>query len=41
MIAIPLEGAEPEDIRDFLLDHIVEDHHAEPIGQQLLDYFGF
>lgn len=41
MIAIPLEGMDPEDIRDFLLDHLFEDHHAEPLGQKVLEYFGF
>lgn len=41
LIAIPLEGMDPEDIRDFLLDHLLEDQHAEPLGQKLLEYFGF
>lgn len=41
LIAIPLEGVDPEDIRDFLLDHLLEDHHTEPLGQKILEYFGF
>lgn len=41
LIAIPLEGVDPEDIRDFLLDHLLEDEHVEPVGQKLLEYFGF
>lgn len=41
IIAIPLEGTDPEDIRDFLLDHLLESHHVEPLGQKLLEYFGF
>lgn len=41
LIAIPLEGTDPEDIRDFLLDHLLETPHTEPLGQKLLEYFGF
>lgn len=41
MIAIPLDGMPPEEIRDFLLDHILEDHHVEPFGDRLLSYLGF
>ncbi len=45
LIAVPLEGHEegvnPEDIRDFLLDHLLEDEHAEPLGQKVLEFFGF
>jgi hypothetical protein len=41
LIAIPLDDVNPEDVRDFLLDHLLEDHHIEPLGQKLLEYFGF
>lgn len=41
LIAIPLEGVNPEDLRDFLLDHLLESHHTEPLSQKILEYFGF
>ncbi len=41
IIAIPLEGMDPEEIRDFLLDHLLEEHHIESFGQKLLEYLGF
>lgn len=41
IIIIPLEGMDPEDIRDFLLDHLLEEHHVESAGQKLLEYLGF
>ncbi len=41
LIAIPLDQINPEDIRDFLLDHLLEDHHLEPLGQKFLEYLGF
>ncbi len=41
LIAIPLDGIDPDDVRDFLLDNLLEDHHPEPLGQKILEYFGF
>lgn len=41
IIAIPLDEINPEEIRDFLMDHLLESHHAEPLGQKVLEYFGF
>jgi hypothetical protein len=41
LIAIPLDEIDPEELRDFLLDHLLEDHHIEPLGQKVLEYFGF
>jgi hypothetical protein len=41
LIIIPLEGVSPEDIRDFLLDNLYEEKHGEPVGQKIMEYFGF
>ena len=41
LIVIPLEGIDPEDIRDFLLDHLLEEHHAESLGQKIMEGLGF
>lgn len=41
LIAIPLGETNPEEVRDFLMDHLLESHHPEPLGQKLLEYFGF
>ncbi|HEY1037633.1 MAG TPA: hypothetical protein VGE62_03550 [Candidatus Paceibacterota bacterium] len=41
LIAIPLDGTDPDDVRDFLLENLLEDHHPEPLGQKVLEYFGF
>ncbi len=41
LIAIPLGEINPEDIRDFLMDHLLESHHPAPLGQAILEYFGF
>lgn len=41
LIVIPLEGISPEDLRDFLLDHLLEEHHTEPLGQKIMEGLGF
>jgi hypothetical protein len=41
LIVIPLEGVDPEEIRDFLLDHLLEEHHLEPLGQKIMERLGF
>lgn len=41
LIVVPLEGIDPEDIRDFLLDHLLEEHHTEPLGQKIMEGLGF
>lgn len=41
LIAIPLEGVDPEEIRDFLLDHLLEDHHVEPLSHKIMEGLGF
>lgn len=40
-IVIPLYGARPDDIRERLRPHLLEDEHHEPVVQQLMEYFGF
>ena len=41
LLVLPLEEYHPEEIRDFLFDHLPEDHHAEPISHKILEYLGF
>lgn len=41
LIVIPLEGTNPEEVRDFLLDHLLEEHHSESIGKHILERLGF
>ncbi len=41
IIAIPLGEMNPEEIRDFLLDHVIEEHHIETFSEKLLEYLGF
>lgn len=41
LIALPLGEVNPEEVRDFLMDHLLENHHVEPLGQKILEYFGF
>jgi hypothetical protein len=41
LIAVPLGDINPEEVRDFLMDHLLEDHHVEPLGQKFLEFFGF
>ncbi len=41
LMVIPLDGMNPEDIRDFLLDHLLEEHHIEPLGQKIMEGLGF
>jgi len=41
VITIPMEGVDPEDIRDFLLDHVLEEHHYENVAQKIMEYLGF
>jgi len=41
LIVIPLEGVDPKEIRDFLLDHLLEEHHQESLGQKIMEGLGF
>jgi hypothetical protein len=41
LIVIPLDGLDPEDVRDFLLDHLLEEHHEEPLSQKIMENLGF
>lgn len=40
-IVIYIEGVDPEDVRDILLNYIAETEHHEPISQKLLEMLGF
>lgn len=41
LIVLPLDDVDPEHMRDFLLDHLPEVEHSEPMSQKLLEYLGF
>ena len=41
MIAIPLGTMDPQDVRDFLMNHILEEHHIETLSEKALEYLGF
>lgn len=41
LLVIPLDGIHPEELRDFLFDHLPEEEHSEPLSQKLLEYLGF
>lgn len=40
-LVLHIEDIDPELMRDFLLDHLPEAEHSEPLSQKLLEYFGF
>ena len=41
-IIVPLhEELRPEDVRDFLLDHLHEEEHQEPFSERLMNIIGF
>lgn len=40
-IIIYIEGIDPEDVREILLNYISETEHHEPISQKLLEMLGF
>jgi hypothetical protein len=41
-IIIPLNpDLDYEEIREYLLHYLEEDHHPEPLGHKILDYLGF
>lgn len=41
MMIIPLEEVTPEEVRDFLLDMLLEEELHEPIAHQIAEFFGF
>lgn len=41
LMVIPLEDHDPALIRDYLLDHLPEEHHIEPISHKILEGLGF
>lgn len=40
-IIIPLWTTDMHEIKDFLLDHLPEDDHKEPLGLKIAEYLGF
>jgi len=40
-IIIPLGNTDSEEIRDFLIEYLEEEEHAEPLSHKLMDYLGF
>jgi hypothetical protein len=41
MIAIPLGKMDPQEVREFLMDHIIEEHHIEAFSEKVLEFLGF
>ncbi len=41
MIAIPLGNMDAQEVRDFLMGHIIEEHHIEALSEKILEYLGF
>jgi hypothetical protein len=40
-LTVHIEGVDPEEVRDVLLNYIAETEHHEPISQKILERFGF
>ncbi len=40
-ISIPLGDTDPEMVRDFLLNYLIEEEGAESVAQRFMDYLGF
>lgn len=40
LIVIPIEDVHPEDVRDYLLDMLLEEEMSEPFLQKLAEHFG-
>lgn len=41
VLTIPIEEIDPEDVRDFLLDILLEEEHSESILHKFFQYLGF
>lgn len=41
LICIPLEGLEPEAVRDYLLTALPEVEHHEPLSKRIMEFLGF
>ena len=41
LIIIPIEEIDPIDVRDFLLHHLLEEKHEEPLLQMIMERLGF
>lgn len=40
-LIIPIEGIRSDTIREFLLNHLEEEEHTEPLSQKILEFLGF
>lgn len=40
-IVIPLGGVDPEEVREYLLEHLEEEEHSEPLSHKIMEYLGF
>lgn len=40
-IVIPIEGASPDDVRDYVLDYLDEEEDSESLAQKIMEFFGF
>lgn len=40
-LLIPLDDVDPEEIREYLLEHLKEEELSEPFGQRFAEFFGF
>jgi len=38
---IPLEDLSPEEVRNFLIEHLPEDDHQESLAETVMEYLGF
>lgn len=41
LLILPLEDIHPEELRDFLFEHLPEEHHTESLSHKILEYLGF
>jgi hypothetical protein len=41
LIVIPIEGVDPDDIHDFLIQFLPEDTHLEPLSHRIMEWLGF
>ena len=40
-IIIPVEEVSPDEVRDFLLNHLPEEEHEEPLAHRIMERLGF
>jgi len=40
-IVIPLNDADPDEVREFLFEYLEEEEHSEPLSHKFMEYLGF